>query len=168
MAGTKGKSGRKRLPTKTKKLRGTHQACRDNPNEIELDKLSGADIPDILRGDDMAEKIWGDVIAMMVQADILTQNVLPKIATYCKLISMEWEWNKAIEEEGGTFINLKMDLMGNEIREIKANPKVNQMLGFIKASQQIWTSLCLDPNSQMKFNRPEKPKVNPDDDLFDV
>lgn len=85
MAGKKGRSGRPRLPSAVKKMRGTYAKSRAAPNELQF-KVSALEPPDYL--DDVAAQEWRRLYPLLEEVKILTEPDLHQLGQYCEAFSL--------------------------------------------------------------------------------
>lgn len=153
--------GRKAVPTAVKKIRGNpgHRPL----NELEPKPRRIRPEPPAL-SDEVDKQLWEhytevlDNMGVLTEADYFTLSNLVQITKQIILLQ------KDIKDEGFVKTTMKMDSLGNEIREVKSNPKIVQ-LHRLYAEYRYYSGLFgLDPSSRVRL-RTSKGKEK--DDLED-
>lgn len=85
MAGRKGRSGRARLPSAVKKMRGTYNASRAAKNEVSF-PVSRLAPPAWL--DEHALEEWNRVVPLLDEVRVLTDADLVQLSNYCATVSV--------------------------------------------------------------------------------
>lgn len=85
MAGRKGRSGRARLPSAVKKMRGTYNASRAAKDEISF-PVTRLDPPAWL--DEYALEEWRRVVPLLDEVRVLTDADLVQLSNYCATVSI--------------------------------------------------------------------------------
>lgn len=87
MAGKKGRSGRRRLPSAVKKRNGTFRPSRAAKNEVEV-TLGRPDMPDWIARDPIAREEWDHIVPILEQARVLADPDKAMLADYCAAHSL--------------------------------------------------------------------------------
>lgn len=142
--------GRKPKPSKLKLLEG-------NPGKRHVNKepepqVGLPDMPAWLGEFPVAVEEWhreGNILAGM---GVLTVADSGTFATRCYLASQIQEMAHDIQTEGRVAYSARMDSLGNEVMDAKANPKTIQLKNLITEYRQIGSLLGLDPSSRTKLS----------------
>lgn len=148
--------GNRPKPTKLKLLEGNPGKKPINRNEPEPERGIPV-IPDWLKTFPVAVSEWERESEILDAMGVITFAESGVLATRCYLASQIQEMALEIEKEGRVAYTVKMDSLGNEITEAKANPKCIQLKNIITEYRQIGSLLGLDPASRTRLS------VNPND-----
>lgn len=147
--------GRRPVPTQIKKLRGN--PGRRPLNALEPQSKRCKPVPPAY-ADELDKEIWNhyttvlDDMDMLTEADYFTLVNLTNIEKQIILLQSD------IKKEGFTVTILKMDSLGNEIKEVKSNPKVTQLHRLYSTYVRYSVLFGLDPSSRvrLKTNKPKE------------
>jgi len=86
MAGKKGRSGRRPIPTAVKKARGTLRKHRTRTDEMKLPRISRLTPPEFLDSYGLEE--WNRIVPMLDNVRVLTDADLLALGNYCSTVSV--------------------------------------------------------------------------------
>ena len=155
--------GRKKVPDQLKKIRGTDQPCRMNPNQPKpspITDISGAECPLHLQDDDVARITWDWAVSTLKDMRVLTTADLLTIEQYCTVYSDLRELRANLKKYGRIAYTIKMDSMGNEITEAKSNPAAVQYNNLLTQFRGFTSMLGLDPTSRPRLKVPDEKSKN--------
>ncbi len=160
MPGTKGRSGRHKLPTELKMIRGTYQKCRDTPNEPK--PKTGIPIParGVLRKDEKKQfdrvcKILNEM-NVLAKSDVIALEILAKsLANYYEV---EKDYNKQPRIVSYT------DRNGNPV--LKKSPTVNIMMDALKMVMTLLSRFGLEPSARASLNISQEDNNTDDDNPY--
>ena len=150
--------GRHPIPTKIKKLQGTHRADRAQKNEPEADLRSLPMPPDTLNTD--GQQIYIQTCAKLLTLDMLTVAGLPQIERYSYAYQM---WKAAISA-----------MNGGKYLDDAEKPKISPWVSILEKAQRTMNEFedrwGLSPVSQQKVNwkADESNGKNEEEDEFDI
>ena len=138
--------GRPRLPTAVKKLKGTLQPCRTNPEEPTLEPA----VPeiDLAHLSPTAQKIWPQLSAILLNMGVLTEADGLALTAMAEAFADMMDCKKLVLEQGRL---LYMENANGNIT-IRANPLVGQAAD---AERRFWmwaTQFGLTPASRSKVS----------------
>jgi P27 family predicted phage terminase small subunit len=152
-------SGRRPKPTHLKLLEGNPGGRPINKNEPEptpgIPKM-----PKWLAEFPAAVKEWEREAEILDGMGVLTVAEAGVLAQRCYLSSEIQQLAIEIKKEGRVAYTSRMDSLGNEVMDAKANPKAIQIKNLITEYRQIGSLLGLDPASRTKLSVSEKGKKN--------
>jgi P27 family predicted phage terminase small subunit len=99
MAGKKGRSGRRRIPSAVKKARGTYRPSRAAKNEVQVE-LGTPDMPDWIARDPEARAEWEHIAPILEKARVLSDPDKAMLADYCAAHSLAVNATKRYMAEG--------------------------------------------------------------------
>jgi len=143
-------------PTKLKILQG-------NPGKRPLNLLEPEpeqgipQMPEWLKLFPVAVEEWGRESTILDDMGIMTVADLGNLANRAYLASQIQQMAREIETEGRVAYTQKMDPLGNEIMEAKANPKAIQLPKLLTEYRQLGSLLGLDAPSRTKL-KTDKPR----------
>ncbi len=150
--------GNRPKPTQLKVLMG-------NPgkrplNSVEPEAQKGLpDAPDWLKAFPAAVREWEREGEILVSMGVMTFAEEGTFAMRCYLADQIQQLATEINKEGRVSYTSRMDSLGNEIMDAKANPKAIQLKNLITEYRQIGSLLGLDPSSRTRLGAgTEKPK----------
>lgn len=97
MAGKKGRSGRRRLPSAIKKANGTYRPSRAAKGEVSF-PVTRLTPPEWL--DEEALKEWERIVPLLDSVKVLTEPDLLALANYCTTASVAINATKKVNAEG--------------------------------------------------------------------
>ncbi len=143
--------GRKAKPTKLKLLEGNPGKKRINKYEPEPTPGIPA-IPEWISSFPIAVSEWERESNILDRMGVMTEAEAGILANRCYIASQIQELAGQIETEGRVAYISRMDSLGNEIMEAKANPKAIQLTNLIKEYRQHGSLLGLDASSRAKLS----------------
>uniref|UniRef100_A0A6M3J8H4 Putative terminase n=1 Tax=viral metagenome TaxID=1070528 RepID=A0A6M3J8H4_9ZZZZ len=155
--------GRKAVPTALKKLRGNPGRRPLNALEPMPKRCKPAPPP---FADELDKELWNhyttvlDDMGMLTEADYFTLVNLTNIEKQILLLQ------KDIQTEGFTVTQMKMDSLGNEIQEVKGNPKVTQLHRLYSVYIRYSVLFGLDPSSRVRLKSNKPKEVDPLEDFL--
>ena len=144
-------AGRRPKPTKLKLLEGNPGKRPINKKEPQP-KAIIPDMPTWLKEFPVAVKEWKREAQILLGMGILTEADAAALANRCYIASEIQQLAKDIKKEGRVSYSIKMDSLGNEVADAKANPKAIQLKNLITEHRQIGASFGLDPSSRTKLS----------------
>jgi P27 family predicted phage terminase small subunit len=119
-------------------------------------------IPEWLKAFPFAVQEWDRESAILDRMGAITEAEANLLAHRCYMESEIQRLASEVEKEGSVLYTQKMDSLGNEIMEAKSNPKVKQLLEFIKEhrfhgnllgfDQPSRAKMAINPKSKSKFD----------------
>ena len=94
--------GRLPLPTETKKLRGTYQANKENPDAAEYAPIDTLDIPEDVAANPLAREIWDRHIELFTAERVLTHADRDALEMLCLSWARFKQCHRQVQEEGLT------------------------------------------------------------------
>jgi P27 family predicted phage terminase small subunit len=156
--------------TKLKLLLGDpgHQNPKKH-RKMEPDPLPGVpEMPEKLKKWPEAVAAWHRIVGLLDGMGILTIADGGAIAQ-CAYLEMEvWNLAEQIDNEGRVCYTQKMDSLGNEVMEAKANPKVTQHLRILLEYRMTWGLLGLTPGDRSRLSVTDKGKSSKFGELVGV
>ena len=143
-------AGRKPKPTKLKVLEGNPGKRKLNKSEPKLN-ASIPEMPVWLKEFPVAVDEWERESRVLFGMGILTEADAAALAQRCYLASEIQQLAKEIKKEGRVSYSIKMDSLGNEVADAKANPKAIQLKNLITEYRQTGSLFGLDPSSRTKL-----------------
>ena len=143
--------GNRAKPTKLKILQGNPGGRPMNKNEP-IPQSGIPPIPSWLGVFPIAVEEWERESKVLDRMGIMTDAECSLLATRVYLASQIQQMALDIETEGRVAYTQKVDALGNEIMEAKANPKCVQLKNIITEYRQHGSLLGLDAPSRTKFN----------------
>jgi P27 family predicted phage terminase small subunit len=151
--------GRRPKPTRLKLLEGNPGGRPINKNEPEPERGIPA-IPEWLKAFPVAVDEWERESEILDGMGVMTLAEAGTLAMRCYLASQIQEMALEIKDEGRVAYTSRMDSLGNEIMDAKANPKCIQLKNIITEYRQIGSLLGLDPASRPRLTVDPKDKKN--------
>lgn len=148
MAGTKN-SGRKRLPTAIKELKGTLQNCRENKQAPKPGRASSFDPPAHL--DEIAAAEYVSKAELLDRLGVFKEGDSMALAAYADAYS-RWVRAVRIVNRDGLLIESK----GQQVR----NPVLTGLNNAVEQMYRFLTEFGLTPASRSKIKVDDKPKKN--------
>lgn len=143
--------GNRPVPTKIKLLTGNPGRYPINKNEPE--PLRGIPaMPKWLSEFPVAVEEWERESTILHGMGILTMAEAGVLAQRCYLSSEIQQMAVEIKKEGRVSYTSKMDSLGNEIMDAKANPKAIQIKNLITEYRQLGSLLGMDPASRTRIS----------------
>ncbi len=152
--------GRKAKPTKLKILTG-------NPGRRPLNKSEPQPAgklpkrPGWLTG--YARKEWERAADELDALGLLTSLDYTLFVLFCYKYGEFVQLVKDVRKEGRTFYDIKSDMLGNEIKVMKSNPKVMQMNNLSKEIRLLCSEFGMSPSSRCRLQVGPKEAVDPMD-----
>jgi P27 family predicted phage terminase small subunit len=143
--------GRKPKPTRLKVLTGNPGKHTLNKFEPEPDRGIPS-MPEWLTEFPVAVEEWNRESEIIDGMGVLTMAERGMLAQRCYIASQLQEIALDIKKEGRVAYTMKMDSLGNEVMEAKANPKCVQQPKLMTEYRQIGSLLGLDPASRTKLS----------------
>ncbi len=147
--------GRKNTPTALKVITG-------NPGNRPLPDDEPEYTPDIpkrpawLKGK-VARREWKRVTKLLSDAGVMTIADGNSLAMYCYIMSEVDRLTKALEgENNDVIVTIKMDALGNEVKEVKTNPRVLRLENCMKELRYYSALFGLDPADRGKIKTGKK------------
>lgn len=159
--------GRRPKPTKLKVLEGNpgHRTIKKTEPEPER----GIPVmPEWLRTFPLAVEAWERDAEILDGMGVMTEADGAALAQRCYLEARIIKLALDIEKEGDVQYNIRMDPLGNEIVDSKANPKAVQLKNLITEYRQGGSSFGFDPSSRSKLTVTDKSKKSKFDGLVGV
>lgn len=132
MAGRKGRSGRKPIPTNVKQLKGTLNKSRENARTKGREEVAfpvtALSPPAYL--DDVASAEWRRLYPILDKVKILTEPDLHQLAQYCEALSLCIAARKEYKREGLTIQNELTGVMRPHPMIAVAEKAARTMLNF--------------------------------------
>jgi P27 family predicted phage terminase small subunit len=151
--------GRRPKPTRLKLLEGNPGGRPINKNEPEPERGIPA-IPEWLKAFPVAVDEWERESEILDGMGVMTLAEAGTLAMRCYLASQIQEMALEIKDEGRVAYTSRMDSLGNEIMDAKANPKCIQLKNIITEYRQNGSLLGLDPASRPRLTVDPKDKKN--------
>lgn len=158
MAGKKGRSGRSRLPSAIKKLRGTYIPSRAAPNEVKF-KVSALSPPPYL--DETAAEEWTRIYPLLEEVKILTEPDLHQLAQYCEAFSLCLAAREEYRRDG---LTVTSELTGVK----KPHPMIAVAEKAARSMLAFAVEFGLTPASRSRVSGQPKPKPGDDEDKDDL
>jgi P27 family predicted phage terminase small subunit len=159
--------GNRPKPTKLKLLEGN--PGRRPINEYEPEPSRGIpELPAWLREFPTAVEEWNREAEILNGMGVLTIAEGGTLAMRCYLAAQIQELAIDIKKEGRVAYTSRMDFLGNEVMDAKANPKAIQIKNLITEYRQIGSLLGLDPSSRTRLSVTEKGKKSKFGELVGV
>lgn len=157
--------GNRPKPTKLKILHGNPGGRPINKHEPEP-TLGIPLMPEWLVSFPVAVKEWGRESQILDSMGIMTEAECSLLATRVYLASQVQQMALDIEKEGRVAYVQKVDSLGNEIMEAKANPKCIQLKNIITEYRHHGSLLGLDAPSRTKIKTDRKPGLDAGDEFL--
>ena len=100
---------------------------------------------------DVAKEEWEREGSILFSAKVLTEADRGVLAMRCYIYSQIVKLQQEIAEQDYVAYTQKMDSLGNEVMEAKANPRAVRLENFLKEYRQYGSLLGLDPASRTKI-----------------
>jgi P27 family predicted phage terminase small subunit len=100
---------------------------------------------------DVAKQEWEREGKLLFNAKVLTEADRGVFAMRCYIYSQILKLTKEIEEQDYVAYTQKMDSLGNEVMEAKANPRAVRLENYLKEYRQYGSLLGLDTASRTKI-----------------
>ena len=152
--------GNRAKSTKLKVLHGNPGGRPINENEPDPEYCIPA-MPEWLKEFPVAIKEWDREADILFRMGIMSEAECSLLATRAYLASQIQEMALDIEKEGRVAYTQKVDGLGNEIMEAKANPKCIQIKNIITEYRQHGSLLGLDAPSRTKIKTERQVKADP-------
>ena len=159
--------GRKPLPSEIKIKTGNPGKRPINVWEPEPER-GIPEMPAWLKEFPVAIEEWERETKELDAMGILTTADGNVLAMRCYLSSQIQELALDIKKEGRVAYTQKMDSLGNEIMEAKANPKAVQLKNIITEYRQLGSLLGLDPSSRTRLSVNKKGQKSKFDGLLSI
>lgn len=159
--------GPKHKPTITKKLQGTLQPCRTNPDEPMPDLLEGVDCPKHLQEDEVACSTWNYYAPLLINLRVLTALDLDTLTNFCGIVSDLRELRGLLKQYGRLIYTEKMGEDGNKYFEAKTSPAATQYNNLLTQFRGYASNLGLDPTSRPRLKVEEKKEAE-EEQILDV
>ena len=161
------KSGRPKVPSALKKLRGTDQPSRMNPDEPTPDILVSASCPKHLLDDVIARETWETYLPLLIDMRVMTATDLLGLEKLCEIVSDIRETRDMVKEYGRIIYTEKYDSAGDRYITAKANPAVNQHNALLQQFRAYAGAYGLTPSDRVRL-KVEKPDKDESGDRFDI
>lgn len=159
MAGKKGRSGNRRIPTALKKLHGTFQKSRAQPNEVQV-PLGRPELPERVAGDPEALAEWERVVPLLDSVRVLSDADRSMLASYCAAHSLAIAATAEYLRDG--------ILIENRFGELKAHPMVTVAQKARAEAMRLGLEFGLSPAARSRVSSvPEKPGTKSTDNAED-
>ena len=142
--------GRKKIPTKLKKMQGTERNCRVLENEMEVDLVSKLpQAPEWLS--EIGKKEWNKVTNQLFNLEMLYSVDLKLIEAYCNEISLYIECEIKLRKENriDEFQNSQGDLLRRQ-----ASPLLKIKNDALNNSLKLATQFGLTPVARASISAP--------------
>lgn len=110
---------------------------------------------------EVAKQEWEREGTLLYKARVLTEADYGVLSMRCYIYSQIIKLQAEIAEQDYVAYTQKMDSLGNEVMEAKANPRAVRLENFLKEYRQYGSLLGLDPASRSKIHaggqEPEDP-----------
>lgn len=153
--------GNRAKATKLKILQGNPGRRPINHDEPEP-KAGIPTMPKWIKEFPVAVKEWKREAKILNEMGALTVAECGLLATRCYLASQIQEMASEIKKEGRVAYTSRMDSLGNEVMDAKANPKCIQIKNIITEYRQHGSLLGLDAPSRTKIKIDGKPRSKAD------
>lgn len=142
--------GNRPVPSKIKLLTGNPGKQKINKNEPE--PLRGIPpMPKWLNEFPVAVEEWERESVILDGMGVLTMAEAGMLAQRCYLSSEIQQMAIEIKKEGRVSYTSRMDSLGNEVMDAKANPKAIQIKNLITEYRQLGSLLGMDPASRTRI-----------------
>lgn len=142
--------GNRPVPSKIKLLTGNPGKQKINENEPE--PLRGIpQMPKWLNEFPVAVEEWERESVILDGMGVLTMAEAGMLAQRCYLSSEIQQMAVEIKKEGRVSYTSRMDSLGNEVMDAKANPKAIQIKNLITEYRQLGSLLGMDPASRTRI-----------------
>ena len=146
-------AGRNPKPTAAKVLAGESRPSRLNENEPKPE----AGIPDCPPGmSELSKAYWDYYAPILDRMRILTEADMSILEAFCKICAEAITFEKVLEKEGWYTDILKMDSLGNEIREKKVHPLAVRLEKRRDDIRHYTNLLGLNPSARARFSVPKE------------
>ena len=159
--------GRHKTPSALKKLRGTDQPCRMNPEEPMPDILVSAKCPEHLMDDDIAKETWEYIVPLLINMKVLAATDLVGLERICEVVSDIRETRSMIKQYGRVIYEERMDSTGERFIIAKTNPAVAQNKALLSEFRSFANVYGLTPAARASL-KVEQPKEDTTEGMFDV
>jgi P27 family predicted phage terminase small subunit len=148
--------GRKKKPTVLKKLSGTDQKCRIDPNEMTGESITK--IPPPPRWfSKTAKKIWRENTRALVDSKVIQQLDMQMLAAYCNELAKYLDAEQMMEQTGGAVIH---EVTKYGTRKM-VNPWHRVAMDALDKAQRIGSEFGLTPSSRTKVSSIGDDPVDP-------
>ena len=142
--------GRKKIPTKLKKMQGTERNCRVLENEMEVDLVSKLpQAPEWLS--EIGKKEWNKVTNQLFNLEMLYSVDLKLIEAYCNEISLYIECEIKLRKENR--IDQIQNSQGDLLRR-QASPLLKRKNDALNNSLKLATQFGLTPVARASISAP--------------
>lgn len=155
--------GRKRIPTKIKKLKGTLQKCRTQENEMQvavLEKMPHAP----LWLSEIGKQEWDNVCFELYNKQMLHKIDLPLIAAYCNAMALHIETEIMLREKGRIQVYKNTD---GTIKHAQSVPHQKIANDALERALKIAAQFGLTPSSRSAISQPTIIQTNNQFNYFD-
>ena len=143
--------GRKKLPTKIKKMQGSLNSSRENKNEMQVSTLNKLpDSPNWLNP--MAKTEWKNVTNELLSLQMLHQIDLILLAAYCNAISLHIEMEQILMEKGRVNHYYNED---GSLRHSQCKPEVKISNDSLSNALRIAVQFGFTPSSRGSISAPK-------------
>jgi P27 family predicted phage terminase small subunit len=143
--------GNRPVPTKIKLLTGN--PGKQAINKSEPEPLRGIPpMPKWLSEFPVAVEEWNRESTILDGMGVLTMAEAGMLAHRCYLSSEIQQMAVEIKKEGRVAYTSRMDSLGNEVMDAKANPKAIQIKNLITEYRQLGSLLGMDPASRTRIS----------------
>jgi P27 family predicted phage terminase small subunit len=115
------------------------------------EKVENIACPEWFQEDKVAFGIWHWATDILSKKKVLTEADLPTVEMFCLTYTALRHLWRDLEKEGRVVYMQKMDSLGNEIMEAKANPKATQFNNLLTQYRQFSSMLGFDPSSRPRL-----------------
>jgi len=138
-----------RKPTKLKQLQGTARADRQIKNEMMPSQVDGyPEAPELLQKTKKAVQLWDELVYELQNLGMLHGVDLPLLASYCNEMSLYFELEKDLLENGRTFET------PNGFKQKR--PEVNMSRECLDRALKIAVQFGLTPSARTRISAPGK------------
>jgi len=143
--------GRPPKPTRLKRMAGTDQPCRINPNEMEVSRLLNIPEPP-MQLNDLGLREWVNITAELHGKQMLHLVDLPLIAAYCNEMALYIESEKIL-------LQGRVDEFYNDegvLTKRQAKPEQKIARDALAAALKIAAQFGLTPSARTRISMPQQ------------
>jgi len=155
--GRRAGSGRKRVPSAVKKMRGTYRPSRAAKNEVQV-TLGRPDMPDWIAREPEAKAEWERVCPMLEQARVLSDADKSMLADYCAAHALAVNATKRYMKEG----LVPPARRGSKM--VRVNPMIKVAQEARQQARALGAEFGLSPASRSRVSAVAKPQDDGDED----
>lgn len=144
-----------KLPTKIKKLQGTHRPSRDVDNEMEVPETEALDVPSFLG--EIAQKEWLKQTGVLSSLGMLAEVDEAALIAYCFYVGKWAKLEEQIEDEGYMVEGRKGEMVKHPLHQVASDAR--------KAFTSLAREFGFTPLARTRISAPIK---KPKDDFKDM